>query len=154
MIEHLQLKVTLYLLVLVAQSCPTICDPIDCSPPGSSVPGILQARKLKWVVIPFSRGSSRPRNRTYVSFMAGRFFTIWATRNMSTLMYDRLTLETLVLQDLPVWDFTLIIVRVNWKLLYGWVLVRAPEKTWNQSVFPSSYVFVFSEYCCRSEWWK
>ena len=56
MIEHLQLKVTLYLLVLVAQSCPTICDPIDCSPPGSSVPGILQARILEWVAIPFSRG--------------------------------------------------------------------------------------------------
>ena len=44
----------------VAQSCPTLCDPLDCSPPGSSVHGILQARILEWVVISFSRGSSRP----------------------------------------------------------------------------------------------
>ena len=44
--------------VLVAQSCPTLCDPMDCSPPGSSVHGILQARILEWVAIPFSRGSS------------------------------------------------------------------------------------------------
>ena len=44
--------------VLVAQSCPTLCDPMDCSPPGSSVHGILQARILEWVAISFSRGSS------------------------------------------------------------------------------------------------
>ena len=47
--------------VLVAQSCPILCDPIDCSLPGSSVHGILQARILEWVPIPFSRGSSRHR---------------------------------------------------------------------------------------------
>ena len=46
----------------VAQSCPTLCDPVDCSPPSSSVHGILQARILDWVVIPFSRGSSQPRD--------------------------------------------------------------------------------------------
>ena len=46
------------------QSCPTLCDPVDCSPPGSSVRGILQARTLEWVAIPFSRGSSQPRDRT------------------------------------------------------------------------------------------
>ena len=50
---------------------------MDCSPPGSSVPGILQARILEWVAIPFSRGSSRPRDRTQVSCIAGRFSTIW-----------------------------------------------------------------------------
>ena len=48
--------------VLVAQSCPTLCDPRDCSPPGSSVHGILQARILEWVAIPFSRGPSQPRD--------------------------------------------------------------------------------------------
>ena len=42
------------------QSCPTLCDPIDGSPPGSPVPGILQARTLEWVAFPFSRGSSQP----------------------------------------------------------------------------------------------
>ena len=48
--------------VLVAQSYPTLCGPMDCNPPGSSVHGILQARTLEWVPIPFSRGSSWPRD--------------------------------------------------------------------------------------------
>ena len=52
---------------LVAQSCPTLCDPMDCSSPGSSVRGISQARILEWVVISFSRGSSWPRDQTRVS---------------------------------------------------------------------------------------
>ena len=61
--------------VNVAQSCPTVCDPTDYSPPGSSVHGVLQARKLEWVAVPFSSGSSQPRNRTGVSCIAGGFFT-------------------------------------------------------------------------------
>ena len=60
--------------------CLTLCDPIDCSPPGFSVHGVLQARILVWGAIPFSRGSSRPRDWTWVSCIAGRFFTVWATR--------------------------------------------------------------------------
>ena len=59
----------------VAQSCPTLCDPMDCSPPGSSVHGIFQARLLEWVAISFSSRSSQPRDRTRVSHMAGRRFT-------------------------------------------------------------------------------
>ena len=66
--------------VKVAQSCPTLCDPTDCSLPGSSVHGILQARMLEWVAIPSSRGSSQPRDQTQVSGIAGGFFTIGATR--------------------------------------------------------------------------
>ena len=62
--------------VLVSQSCPTLCDPMDCSSPGLSVHGILQARILEWVAIPFRRGSSRPRDQTQVSCIAGKFFTI------------------------------------------------------------------------------
>ena len=58
----------------------TLCDPMDCSPPGSSVCGILWARILEWVAMPFSRGSFWPRDRTWVSYTAGRFFIIWATR--------------------------------------------------------------------------
>ena len=64
----------------LAQSCLTLRNPMDCSPPGSSVHGNLQARILEWVAIPFSRGSSQPRDQTQVSHIAGRFFTIWATR--------------------------------------------------------------------------
>ena len=61
--------------VNVAQSCQTLCDPMDSSPPGSSVHGILQVRILEWVAISFSRGSSLPRDRTQVSCTAGRYFT-------------------------------------------------------------------------------
>ena len=57
------------------QWCLTLCDPIDCSPSGSSVHGILQARRLEWVAMPSSRGSSRPRDRTHVSFITGGLFT-------------------------------------------------------------------------------
>ena len=63
------------LKALVAQSCPTLCGPMDCSPPGSSAHGILQARILEWVATPPSRGSSRPRDQTRVSCTAGRVFT-------------------------------------------------------------------------------
>ena len=63
-----------------SQSCPTLCDPVDCSLPGSSIHGILQARILEWVAISFSRGSSRPRDWTNVSYLVGRRFTLWATR--------------------------------------------------------------------------
>ena len=64
----------------VAQSCLTLCDPMDCSLPGSSVHGIFQARVLEWVAISFSRESFWPRDWTQVSCIAGRCFTIWATR--------------------------------------------------------------------------
>ena len=66
--------------VLVAQSRPTLCDPMDHSLPSSFVHWILQARMLPWVAIPFSRGSSQPRDLTWVSRIGGRYFTIWATR--------------------------------------------------------------------------
>ena len=64
----------------VAQLCPTLCDPIDCSLPGSSVHGIFQAKVLEWVAISFSRGSSQPRDWTWASNIVGRCFTIWATK--------------------------------------------------------------------------
>ena len=63
------------LCVLVAQSYLTLCDPMDCSPPGSSVRGILQARILEWVAISFSRGSSQPGDQIRVSYIDRQFFT-------------------------------------------------------------------------------
>ena len=65
----------LYIPGKLLQLCPTLCDPMDCSLPGSSVHGILQARVLEWVAMPFSRGSSQPKDRTQVSHIVGRFFT-------------------------------------------------------------------------------
>ena len=66
--------------VLVAQSCLTLCDPKDYSPPGSSFHGILQARILAGIAILFSRGSSWPKDWSWFSCFAGSFFTIWATK--------------------------------------------------------------------------
>jgi len=60
-------RINLFVQPKLLQSCPTLCDLMDCSPPGSSVHGILQARVLEWVAMPSSRGSSRPRDRTHVS---------------------------------------------------------------------------------------
>ena len=68
------------LCVLVFQLYPTLYDLMDYNPQGSSVHGILQARTLEWVAISFSRGSFWPRGWTQVFHIAGRFFTIWATR--------------------------------------------------------------------------
>ena len=62
----------------LCQPCPALSDPLDCSPPGPSVHGTSQARILEWMVISFSRGSSRPRDRTPISCIVGRFLYHWA----------------------------------------------------------------------------
>ena len=67
-------------LGLAAQSCLTLCNPMDCSPPGSSVHAILQARIWECVARSSSRGSSWPRDRTQASHIVGRFFSVWVTR--------------------------------------------------------------------------
>ena len=85
----------------VAQLCPTLCDPMDCSLPGSSIHGIFQARILEWVAISFSRRSSRPRDWTQVSHIVGRRFTVWATREvLGSQVYAKTTV--LPLASLPV----------------------------------------------------
>ena len=79
-VSSLKLSIPSLCVCLVTQSFLTLCDPVDCSPPVSSVHEILQARILEWVAMPSSRGSSQPSNQTQVSCIAGGFFTIWATR--------------------------------------------------------------------------
>ena len=74
----------------VAQSCPTLCDPMDYSLPGFSIHGIFQARVLEWVAISFSRGSSQPRDRTQVFHNASRCFTLWATRGVDKALTSAL----------------------------------------------------------------
>ena len=64
------------------QSCPTLCDPMDCSPPGFSVHGILQARILEWVAISFSRGSSQPKDQTHISCISYNGRQIFTTSHL------------------------------------------------------------------------
>ena len=80
--------------MLVAQSCLTLFNPMDCSPPGSSAHGILQARILGWVATPFSRGLSQPRDRTPVSCIASRFFSVWATREALQQQHSAIIIHT------------------------------------------------------------
>ena len=76
MAKIVNIMLHVFVCVLVTQWCLTLCDSMDCSPPGSSVGGILQARILEWVAIAFSRASSQPRDQIQVSRIAGGFFTI------------------------------------------------------------------------------
>ena len=77
--ETLQIN-SLLCCAKLLQLCLTLCDPMDCTLPGSSVHGILQKRILEWIATLSSKGSSQPRDQTLVSCIAGRFFTIWAMR--------------------------------------------------------------------------
>ena len=79
----------------VTQSCPTLRDPMDCSLPGSSVHGILQARTLEWVAISFSRGSFQSRDPSWVSCIAGSLF-YHLSHQKSNLNEEKLKKETLV----------------------------------------------------------
>ena len=110
-------------LCLVTHSCPTLCDPTDSSLPGSSVHGILQARIPEWIAVLSSRGSSQPRDQTQVSLIAGRFFTIWATRE--TQEYWRGSLS-LFQGNFPIQE-------LNWGLLHcRWILYQLsyPGSPW------------------------
>ena len=76
---------------MLSQLCPTLCDPMGCSLPGSSIHGISHARIVEWVAISFSREFSWPRDRTHISCVsctAGKFFTIWATRGSPWLQWQ------------------------------------------------------------------
>ena len=86
---HVTLKFHLFsncCCCLVAKSCPTLCNPMDFSPPGSSVHGISQTRILEWVAISFSRGSSWPRDQTWVSCTGRRILYWWAIRKAQSLI--------------------------------------------------------------------
>ena len=79
-----------HVCMLVAQLGLTLCDPMDCSPPGFSIHGISQARTLEWVAIFFFRESSQPRDQNQVSCIAGRFFTTWAPAPGTLLSFQHL----------------------------------------------------------------
>ena len=85
----------LFYCCLVIQSCPTLCDPMDSNPLGSSVHGVFQARILEWIVISFSRGSSQPRDWTQVSHTVDRRFAVWATREVLITPYRKTQMNVL-----------------------------------------------------------
>ena len=87
----------------VTQLCPTLCDPEDCSSPGSSIHGVLQARILEWVAISFSRGSSWLRDRTQVSRITGRRFNLWATREVP--IFDSITFRYYFINVINIYNF-------------------------------------------------
>ena len=93
----------------VAQSCPTLCDPMDYSPPGSSVHGILQARILECVAIPFSKESSQLRNQTWVSCIVDGFFTDSATRKVAYVihLFKSTACTTMKTQAYALWVITM-----------------------------------------------
>ena len=90
-----------------AQSWPALCNPMDCNPPGFSVCGISQGRIREWVAISYSRGSSHPRDQTWVSCIVGRFFTNWATREVThlwPLSYSFIEDCWISILKLPLWS--------------------------------------------------
>ena len=101
--------------VLVTQLRPTLCDPTGCSLPGSSVYGILQARILEWIVIPFSRGSFQSRNWAQVSCVAGRFFTVWATGKIRKTI------------DLTIWTFVSKTISLLFNMLSRFIIAFLPK---------------------------
>ena len=113
----------------VAQSCPTLCDPMDCSLPGFSVHGIFQARVLEWVAISFSRGSSWPRDRPQVSCIAGRRFTLWATREYYVKRSFILITEFLVTLKVCAWGR--IVPKASYRVENEWIA----ECLWMQIKF-------------------
>ena len=108
------------LKVKVTQSCLTLCNPMDCSPPGSSVHGILQAKVLEWVAILFSRGSSQPGDWTQVSCTVGRFFTIWATK-----FFPEINPQTVI--DKSWWINTPVSSPFRWDWGMPWKAEACPE---------------------------
>ena len=112
----------------VAQLFPTLCDPIDCSLPGSSVHGIFQVIVLEWIAISFLRGSSQPRDQTRVSCNVGRRFTIWATR------------------EVLLWPNYFANVMKTWKIISSSLfLFRNPEDFSNSLVALNAWVLRWQE---------
>ena len=100
--------------MLVTQSCLTLWEPMNHSPPGSSVHGILQARIMAWVAIPFSRRSSWPRDWTWDSCIAGGLFTIWEKSIMGLILSYK---------TCPLWWEDHVIMVWSSEIVHLWLLV-------------------------------
>ena len=133
----------------VTQSCPTLCDPVDCSLPSSSVYGIFQARILEWIAISFSRGSSWPRDRTWVAHVGGRRFNLWATREASNKGWKSKLLLICGLQNGCVWAGlkATLILYISIRAL-GWPGALSMSSNTLQKVF-----FFFLPQSSKSQQW-
>ena len=113
------------------KSCLTLCDPMDYNLPGSSVHGILQARILEWVAISSSRGSSWPRDRTWVSCIAGGFPTAEPLRKVSLLKREgKENVHMLMKSSSSKWRLVLNIWSRKWRYdkfwrIYLWIMFRS-----------------------------
>ena len=110
----------------VAQLCPTLCHPMDCSLSGSSVHGIFQTRVLEWIAISFSRGSSRPRNRTWVSHIAS--FLMLDCINLFAFANQMFVIESLLVVLICIYW---IIFKISLHILFIYVV---PTNSWNYTV--------------------
>ena len=133
--------------------CLTLCNAMDCSLPRSSVHGILQARVLEWVLISFSKGSSQPRDWTWVSCMAGKFFTIWATiwckiRKPQKSIRPRHTPLTSFLRVLPEIDYAC----ANIKDVSCSYFLNAQYFTVKRTWHPLRYSYL-ENHMDRGAWW-
>ena len=127
--------------VLVAHSCLTLYGPMNCSPPGSSVHGILQARILEWVAIPFSRQSSWPREHTWVSCIAGGFFTFWTTREVQYILLVRIKSQERITQKHEYKETGIIGDHLRVFLPHMWL------QLWLDFYLPSFCLFSISPIC-------
>ena len=122
--------------------CPTLCDPTVYT-----VHGILQARILKWVAFPFSKGSSQPGDRTQVSRIAGGFFTSWATREAQFLIFILIAISTSPGSG--------ILSQFIWSFCFA---LREGDLTWKQFTLflpgPTLLLPIKASllYCCSAPW--
>ena len=130
------------------QLCPAVCDLTDCSsPPGSSVHGIFQARVLEWVAIPFSRGSSRPRDWTHVSWVsciAGRILTTEPLGKSFSCAYwpfIYLIWSNICSESLP----KFLLIYFSFYCLLIWTLVKIMD-----SIYKSLIRFIICKYFLHS----
>ena len=131
--------------VLDTQSCPALCNPMNYSLPGSSVHGILHTRKLEWVAIPFSRGSSQPRDESQVSCIAGGLFTNWAMREAKDLATREATRTSLVAQLIknpPA-------MRETWVRTLGWEDPLEEERLPTPVFWPGEFHGLYSPWGCK-----
>ena len=130
-------------IALVDQSCPTLCDPMDCSLKGSSVHGNLQGRILKWIAIPFSR-KSWSRDQTWVSCIAGRFFMVWATKKGCCCLIAQCCLTLCNPHGVAACKASLSLT-IYWNLLKLMSLNQQCHPTISSSVAPPPIAFSFSQ---------